>query len=96
MPGELGMAIDLQAIPKAEGITSTQILYSETCGRFLVTVDPERKKAFEDLMADVPFAQVGTVTEEPSFRISDSSGTLIQEYVMELKSCWKRPFGDLI
>ena len=96
MAGELGMDIDLQAIPKAEGITPTQLLYSETCGRFLVTVDPKRKKAFEELMADVPFAQVGTITEEPTLRISDSRGTLIQEHVMELKSCWKRPFGDLI
>ena len=51
MAGELGMQIDLSQIPVSPGITATQILYSESCGRFIVTVPPEKREAFENLLS---------------------------------------------
>ena len=43
MGGDLGMTIQLPAIPAVQGLSDSQKLYSESCGRFVVTVSPEQK-----------------------------------------------------
>jgi len=97
MAGELGMEIDLARVPAANGLTATQILYSESCGRFVITLAPDKKDRFEELLSGMKASQVGTVSESPGFCIINSSGqTIIDEDINKLKDSWKKPFGDLI
>ncbi|SPD71768.1 Phosphoribosylformylglycinamidine synthase 2 [uncultured Desulfobacterium sp.] len=97
MAGELGMEIDLGKVPAVEGLTSTQLLYSETCGRFIITVAPENRKSFEDILAGASPGLIGVVKEKKELTVSDSHGrTIIREEVSTLKASWKRSFGDLI
>jgi phosphoribosylformylglycinamidine synthase II len=96
MGGELGMEVSVENIQKAPGLSPTRALYSESCGRFVVTVDPSRKQAFEDRFSGMHLTQIGLVTDSPRFIIRDATGTpLINENVLELKEIWQRPFGDL-
>ncbi|MFC1824357.1 AIR synthase-related protein, partial [Thermodesulfobacteriota bacterium] len=97
MGGELGMEIDLDEVPCPPGLTTSKRLYSESAGRFLVTVDPAKKEEFEALFSDVVIGAIGRVVESPDLRLRDHEGTLIiEEDIFHLKDCWKKPFGGLI
>jgi len=97
MAGELGLDIRLPLIPGAHGLTVSQILYSESCGRFVVTVPPERREGFDKIFSGLNIEQVGVVTESPSLSMKDENGHgIIEEDLFELKEAWKRPFEDLI
>jgi phosphoribosylformylglycinamidine synthase subunit PurSL len=97
MAGELGMQVDLSRLP-AQGVTRDDVaLYSESAGRFIVTVDPRARDKFESCLKGLPIACVGFVTEEPHFKISGLGGrTIIDTTVPALKRAWQKPFGDLI
>ncbi|MBN2124538.1 MAG: phosphoribosylformylglycinamidine synthase subunit PurS [Deltaproteobacteria bacterium] len=97
MGGELGMEAILEEVPMEGDLSDTQILYSESAGRFIVTVDPANREAFERLFSGRRIGCIGHVTDSPLFHIRGKGGeTLIQEGIGELKDAWKRPFGDLI
>jgi phosphoribosylformylglycinamidine (FGAM) synthase-like enzyme len=97
MAGELGMEISLAPIPAANGLTASQILYSESCGRFVITLSPDKKERFEGIFSGMKKGLIGSVTEKSCFSVKDSNGqTIIDEDIGELKESWKKPFGDLI
>jgi phosphoribosylformylglycinamidine synthase len=97
MAGELGMEINLTSIPRASGLTVSQTLYSESCGRFIITVPPGKKEMFEELFAGKKMAQMGIVSESPRFCVRDGRGeAIIEEDTSTLKNSWKKPFGELI
>lgn len=94
--GNLGMRIQLDRVPGAEQLRPDQILFSESCGRFLVTVDPGRLQEFETLLKNLPAARVGAVTEEKRLVVTGRAGEiLVDETVAELKACWERTFGGI-
>jgi phosphoribosylformylglycinamidine synthase II len=97
MGGELGMDIRLKDVPSGNGLSDSRILFSESAGRFLVTVAPERQKAFEKVFSDMIIKSIGVVTESPMLRVRGTQGALIiEEEVYQLKDSWNRPFGGLI
>jgi phosphoribosylformylglycinamidine synthase len=97
MAGELGMDIDLLRVPVKGNLTDTQILYSESAGRFIVTVDPNKRKGFEDLFAGLPIGHIGATQASPVFRVKGRKGALImEEPAGALKDAWKQPFGALV
>jgi phosphoribosylformylglycinamidine synthase len=97
MAGELGMEIDLGKVPAADGLGPSQLLYSETCGRFIITVSPERRKPFEEVLSSTHLGFIGVVTDSPVLSVTDTGGqTIIREDITGLKESWKRPFGALI
>lgn len=93
----LGIAIDLSKVPRADAEQNHVVLYSESPGRFIVTIDPKDGSSFESLMNNLPCACIGTVTEGPDLVIHGLKGeTLIRVPVSALKAAWKRPFGGLV
>jgi phosphoribosylformylglycinamidine synthase len=63
--GRLGLDIDLGKVPVFCKLADTAILFSESNSRFVATVAPENKDAFEAIMAGLPCNLVGTVTATP-------------------------------
>jgi phosphoribosylformylglycinamidine synthase len=97
MAGELGMEINLNSIPGASNLTASQTLYSESCGRFIITLPPEKKEKFEEIFPGTKMAQIGIVTELPHFFVKVGSGkAIIEENVSTLKNSWKKRFGELV
>ena len=95
--GELGMEIHLPSIPASGSLSVTQTLYSESGGRFIVTLAPAKKKRFEEIFSGMKTAQVGVTTESPRFLVLDAKGcSIIDEEIFSLKDSWSRPFGDII
>ncbi|MBW2568662.1 MAG: phosphoribosylformylglycinamidine synthase [Deltaproteobacteria bacterium] len=102
MGGNLGMKVDLSLAP-AEGVDRNDtLLFSESAGRFIVTVDPANRDKFEDIFKDLPCSCIGLVNgETDNFVVTSSanggdSKTIISIPVCDLKDAWKKPFGELI
>ena len=97
MGGDLGLQADLGLVPVAQVDRNDVILFSESAGRFIVTIDPQNKASFETLFKDLDYACIGSVTAATDVVIKGLDGsTLIDVGVDELKAAWKKPFGDLI
>jgi phosphoribosylformylglycinamidine synthase len=97
MGGELGMEIDLGKVPGADSLSPARVLYSESAGRLIVTVDPGKKDTFEILFRGMKAACAGFITDKSSFSVYDRKKRLIiGEDIHELKQSWMKPFGALI
>jgi phosphoribosylformylglycinamidine synthase len=97
MGGNLGMQIELDPLP-VEGVDrDDSVMFSESAGRFIVTIDPNRRQVFEKLFKGTACACIGTVTATPQFEVKGLDQNIILSVpVSELKAAWKKPFGDLI
>ncbi len=97
MGGMLGMTVRLSAIPSVPDLTNAQRLYSESCGRFIITVAPDKKKLFEKCFSGMKLAEIGVVTETPDFVVlGEGDEPVLKENIQQLKDFWNKPFGDLI
>jgi phosphoribosylformylglycinamidine (FGAM) synthase-like enzyme len=95
--GGLGLTADLTAVPLEAVDRTDTILFSESSGRFIITVDPNLKGQFEAAMAGCPCGCIGKVTGEKRLVINGKNGArCIDTDIQILKSAWKKPFGELI
>jgi len=97
MGGNLGMQVDLGLVTVEQVERNDVVLFSESAGRFIVTVDPENKASFETVFKDLICTCVGSVTKASDLIIKGLDGSILVDLaVEELKSAWKQPFGDLV
>ncbi|MBN2420358.1 MAG: phosphoribosylformylglycinamidine synthase subunit PurS [Deltaproteobacteria bacterium] len=97
MGGELGMDISLKDLPASPGLSDVRILYSESAGRFIVTVDPAKKEEFEKMFKGSRIGLAGRVTDSNTLNISGMCGNeIMREEIDALKNCWLKTFGGLI
>ncbi|KJS29294.1 MAG: phosphoribosylformylglycinamidine synthase [Desulfatitalea sp. BRH_c12] len=100
MAGQVGLEVDLSAVPSSDHDDARRndvLLYSESAGRFIVTVDPNLRASFETLFEGMPCACIGRVSADDRLQVRGLNGsTIIDISVPALKSAWKQPFGDLI
>ena len=96
--GNLGMEIDLEKLPTdeaEEGRRDDYLLFSESQGRFVVTVKAHKASEFERALSASDFGLVGTVVEsEDDNRLvirGCDGATMIDLSVDELRRAWKRP-----
>ncbi len=73
MGGRLGLKINLDKVPLSEPCSATQILFSESNTRFLMTIAADKAEQAEKLLAGIPFAKVGEVITEPVLEISGTN-----------------------
>jgi phosphoribosylformylglycinamidine synthase len=89
--GQCGLTLDLAKAPGAGdgSIRDDRFVFSESCGRFLVTVPKERRKEFESIFDGLPYGLVGEVTENPELVIKGRSGKeLLRENIFSLRRSW--------
>jgi phosphoribosylformylglycinamidine synthase II len=93
MAGRLGADIDLRAVP-GTATDDTTILYSESTGRLLVTVDPGRQEEFESLMTGLCCALIGEVRSDEQLQITGRGGSgIIACSLNEMIARWKSTLG---
>ena len=97
MAGAHGLEVNLAAVPTESAQRIDVLLYSESAGRFILTIAPENQQVFEDCFKSMPLACIGRVTAEPNLKIRDPQGnSMIDLPVPALKQAWQQPFGELI
>lgn len=89
--GLLGCSLDLSKINGNSIKRNDTVLYSESQGRFLVSVNPENRDSFEKLFPDLPLSMIGTVNSGDSFTIRGISGEkLIESGLQEMEYNYKK------
>jgi len=84
----LGCDVDF---PKSR-LRNDALLFSESQGRILVSVNPSKQEAFERIMKDVPHVQLGTVRADKVFRISVDGKEVVNSNVDELLVSYRAKF----
>jgi phosphoribosylformylglycinamidine synthase len=97
--GGCGMALDLRRV-LWKGDTSekndTALLFAESASRHLVTVHPDYRERFEEIMSGNCFASIGYVTREPELVITGlSGGAVVKASLAELKKAWQNTLIEL-
>lgn len=90
--GNYGLRIRLNAIPRSPEVERNDYaLFSESPSRFLVEVRPADQAAFEALLAGLPYAQIGDVTEARELVISGLGGDeVLRTDLARLKAAWQQ------
>ncbi len=89
-----GADLDLSAV--APSAPAYAALYSESAGRFLVSVDPAHRSRFEELFQDQPCCLLGEVVRKPALTVRRQGRTLVEAPLDTQRRAWQRRFGDLI
>jgi phosphoribosylformylglycinamidine synthase len=91
--GGLGIETDLRGLPKSSDCARIDAqLFSETNSRYVVEVEPENYDSFAKLMLNLPFGQIGKVTEEKMLTIKAEGGeTVIELDLDSMKQAWQKP-----
>ncbi|PKL37079.1 phosphoribosylformylglycinamidine synthase [Candidatus Peregrinibacteria bacterium HGW-Peregrinibacteria-1] len=90
---QFGIEIDLTNIPRPTDFQRLDfILFSETHSRFIVSIAPENKEAFEKHFQQVPFAHIGHITSDNNFTISHAGASIIKTTVDELTKNYHKPY----
>jgi phosphoribosylformylglycinamidine synthase len=90
--GGYGMDIDLLRVPAERLNKDAQVLFSESAGRFVVTVAPENEKAFRQAMDGVDCESIGTVRQDDRLLVRGMNGSrVIDTIIGALKESWQYP-----
>lgn len=85
----VGCEIDLGVIQKDTDERSA-LLFSESAGRFIVSVAPENCERFEEILNSVNFAKCGRVRGDKRFVIKQNEEIVVNEAVEKLKESFER------
>jgi phosphoribosylformylglycinamidine synthase len=97
MGGNLGMSVDMGRVPSEQIHRNDLILFSESAGRFIITIDPKNREVFEKKFTGLACSCIGVVTDTSEFVIQGIDDRCIMKIsVQDLKVAWKKPFGELI
>ena len=105
MGGGLGMEVDLDAVPREFdsmcGSRADYLLFSESQGRFVVTIDPNNQEKFDEVMGSHPNGcyGVGTIRDDGKFILSEGEANnnlnkIVNTTVGQLAESYKLTFSD--
>ncbi len=100
LAGGFGMELDLADVPGDDGkgvLRDDKILFSESPGRFIVTISPSSQAVFEKLFKGLPCSLTGKITDlHNNLIINGCDGNEIANLTMDrLEAAFTRKFGDM-
>lgn len=94
LAGGLGASVDLAAIAAANDLDSDVTLFSESNGRFVVSVSAQESRLFEDCMQPAPMYPVGQVDPGTKLTIHRDGRQLVSLELELLRTQFKRGLAD--
>lgn len=92
--GGLGADISLASLPVDRVERPDLMLFSESLGRFVISVRPELRERFETALLGIEMGLVGTVTDDSRLKVRAAEGRLLVDAdIRDLKSAWQAPLG---
>ena len=95
MAGELGMDLDLDLVPDLAGLPPDVALFSESNGRFVVTVAPADTAAFEERFRGLACRRVGRVTALRTLRATLGGRACIDLPIAAMKTAYKETLAHV-
>jgi phosphoribosylformylglycinamidine synthase len=101
MAGGLGLDVDLAKVPVDEsrgGLLNETRLFSESAGRFIVTLPENNRPVFDKLFKGMAAACIGRVTDaEMGLKIQGLDGNaMIRLGIPQLETAFNKTFGEMI
>jgi phosphoribosylformylglycinamidine synthase II len=94
LAANLGLEVDLSPVaPESPDYVS---LYSESAGRFLVSVDPAHAHRLEELFQGQPLTCLGPVRDDAVLKINRHGRQVLAAALPDLRAAWERRFGGLV
>jgi phosphoribosylformylglycinamidine synthase len=92
--GGIGIKADLNGLVKSDDCVRIDAqLFSESNSRYIVEVEPEKYNDFARLMLNLPFGQIGKLTEEKMLVIKAENGKIVIKCDLDsLKQAWQKTF----
>jgi len=91
--GGLGAEVNLAPLPVDADHSTAVRLFSESNTRFLCEVAPAKQAAFEQALAGLPVAQVGSVSSNARVTIHNRDQAVVASDINTLKQAWKAPLA---
>jgi len=88
--GKLGLDLDLTLANANNRLRTDRFLFSESQSRFVLTIHPDNQQRFENLMKDTGCYLIGSVTSDPTVKISFGDKITIEENLSGLEASWKK------
>ncbi len=94
--GDCGAEIDIFSIPRPANLNKiNEILFSESCSRFLIEVQPNKKKYVENILKNLPFACLGRVLKDKTLNIKSAKNEILSYDINTLKKAWQKPMKEI-
>jgi phosphoribosylformylglycinamidine synthase len=94
--GGLGMTINLNMLPVDDPALSPHArLFSESNSRFVATVSPDHREAFEKTMQGVPFAHVGDIIEAPELTIDYNASPIAHLTIDDMEMAYTKTLDNI-
>ncbi len=90
--GQLGAAVDLSKVSKK--LSVSEILFSESNGRILVSVPQEKRQQFEKAMKGTTSACIGVVADTESLMVMDGQKELTNIPLQKLTTAYRSKFKN--
>ena len=99
--GGLGLNLDLSELPvntSCGDLFNETILFSESAGRFIVTISPDNKQKFDKLFNGLPKAYIGMVTNNHDhLRIfNNNTKPIVDLSIQIIEQSFNKIFGEMI
>jgi phosphoribosylformylglycinamidine synthase len=94
MAGALGLDLDLDPCEDLADLAPAVALFSESTGRFLVTVGPAHAEPFARHFEGLACRRVGTVTREARLRVRSGGRDWLDLGLEELQTAFKETLAD--
>jgi phosphoribosylformylglycinamidine synthase len=94
MASGVGVDLDLEQAEDLSGLAGDAALFSESNGRFVVTIRPQDRPRFEDLFHGHAFRQIGTVTSVARLVVRRGGRVLLELERQALREAFHAGFGD--
>ncbi|MDO8563480.1 MAG: AIR synthase-related protein [Nanoarchaeota archaeon] len=91
--GGLGMDVSIDNLP-GEKLRADYALFSQSQGRFIVTIAPENREKFERTIQGTSYSQIGTVRADNQFTITSQAKKVVSEDLTPLTKSYKSTFKD--
>jgi phosphoribosylformylglycinamidine synthase len=95
LAGRRGVYVELDACPDLAPLAPDVALFSESCGRFVVTVAPEDAARFESRLSGLPCRRIGVVSGHRRVRARLAGGAVLDVDLSALGRAWKETFADV-
>ena len=95
MAGELGLDVNLDCAPELGALPADVALFSESNGRFVVTVAESDAAAFATVFRGLACHRIGTVTEARTVRVSVGGARRVELAIDAMKAAYKETLAHV-
>jgi phosphoribosylformylglycinamidine synthase len=88
--GRLGARVQLDDVPAMEEMTRTELLYSESASRLLVSVRPDLAPLLDAFASYQVCSRIGVVTGDGQLTITSGDSEVLREQVEDLATAFKK------